>query len=151
MISLLAQTEGGGNPIGLLILVLPIALLYFMYRSQKRRAMQQQSLQRAAQVGDEILTTSGIFGTIVDEDEDEGTVVVEIAPGTNITMVRAGIARRVAEDEDEQEDEGEQEDEDEGDHVGHEGMDDDDGRAHGGDRPEGPIGHDHQPEGPIGS
>jgi preprotein translocase subunit YajC len=145
MIPFLAQSTQGGNPFGLLILVLPIALLYFMYRSQKRRAAQQQSLQRAAQVGEEILTTSGIFGTIVDEDEDAGTVVVEIAPGTNITMVRAGIARRVTEDEDEEE-----EDEHD-DHVVHEEAGDDDGGARDADRPEGPIGHDHQPEGPIGS
>ena len=35
------------------------------------------------------MTTAGIFGTIVDEDEDEGTVIVEIAPGTRIKMIRA--------------------------------------------------------------
>jgi preprotein translocase subunit YajC len=124
MISSLAQsTSQGGNPLGFLILLLPVALLYFMFRSQKRRAVQQQSLQQAAQVGDEILTTSGIFGTIVDEDEDEGTVVVEIAPGTKITMVRAGISRRVTEDETDDEDEDTQDTEED----------------------------DHQAEGPIGS
>src|SRR5204863_6376226 len=112
----LAQTTSSGNPLGLLILVLPIGLLYFMYRSQKRRAVQQQSLQQAAQVGDEILTTSGIFGTILDEDEEEGTVVVQIAPGTNITMVRAGIARRVTDDDDE---DYAQEDDEHEDLVGH--------------------------------
>lgn len=124
MISSLAQsTSQGGNPLGFLILLLPVALLYFMFRSQKRRAVQQQSLQQAAHVGDEILTTSGIFGTIVDEDEDEGTVVVEIAPGTKITMVRAGISRRVTEDETDDEDEDTQDAEED----------------------------DHQAEGPIGS
>ena len=46
-----------------------------------------------------MLTTAGIFGTIVDEDEDEGTVTVEIAPGTRIRMVRSGIARRLTEDD----------------------------------------------------
>src|SRR5204863_5639980 len=131
----LAQTTSSGNPLGLLILVLPIGLLYFMYRSQKRRAVQQQSLQQAAQVGDEILTTSGIFGTILDEDEEQGTVVVQIAPGTNITMVRAGIARRVTEDEDE---DYAQEDDEHEDHVGH------DSTEHHDDSDE------HQPEGPIG-
>jgi preprotein translocase subunit YajC len=124
MISSLAQsTSQGGNPLGFLILLLPVALLYFMFRSQKRRAVQQQSLQQAAHVGDEILTTSGIFGTIVDEDEDEGTVVVEIAPGTKITMVRAGISRRVTEDETDDEDEDTQDTQED----------------------------DHQAEGPIGS
>jgi preprotein translocase subunit YajC len=59
----------------------------------------QQALQQAAEVGDEVLTTSGMFGTIVDEDEEEGTVTVEIAPGTQVKMVRAGIARRITEDD----------------------------------------------------
>jgi preprotein translocase subunit YajC len=67
-------------------------------RNQQKRVKQQQSNQQAAQVGEDILTTSGIFGTIVDEDEEEGIVTVEIAPGTQIRMVRAGIARRITED-----------------------------------------------------
>jgi hypothetical protein len=40
-----------------------------------------------------------MFGRIVDEDEEEGTVTVEIAPGTQVKMVRAGIARRITEDD----------------------------------------------------
>jgi preprotein translocase subunit YajC len=71
-----------------------------------------------------VLTTSGIFGTIVDEDEDEGTVTVEIAPGTRIRMVRSGIARRLTEDD-------EVYDEDDDDDV-----DDDDGT---GENAQGPI------------
>jgi preprotein translocase subunit YajC len=67
-------------------------------RSQKRKLQAQQALQQQAEVGDEILTTSGIYGTIVESDDDEGTVVVEIAPGTRIKMVRAGISRRLADD-----------------------------------------------------
>jgi len=102
MIDLLAQ-EQSGNPLTFLIFLLPLGLLFFMMRSQKRKVAQQQSLQRAADVGDEILTTSGMFGTIVDEDEDADTVTVEIAPGTRIKMVRAGIARRLTEDEPEDE------------------------------------------------
>ena len=113
MIDILAQSSspsgGGGSLFTLLIFLLPLGLLFFLMRSQKRRAQQQQVLQQSAEVGDEILTTAGIFGTIVDEDEDEGTVEVEIAPGTRIKMLRAGIARRVTED-DEVYDEGADED-----------------------------------------
>jgi preprotein translocase subunit YajC len=97
---ILAQTSSGGNPISLLILLALPVVLYLMLRSQRRKAAQQQNVQRSAEVGDEIMTTSGIFGTIVDEDEDDGTVVVEIAPGTNITMIRAGIARVVTDEDD---------------------------------------------------
>jgi preprotein translocase subunit YajC len=81
-------------------------------RNQQKRVRQQQAVQQAAEVGDEVLTTSGIFGTIVDEDEEEGTVTLEIAPGTRIRMVRSGIARRLTEDDayDEDEDVDEEDD-----------------------------------------
>ena len=96
---MLAQTSGGGGSPILILMVGFAAVMYFMMRSQKKRAQQQQALQREAEIGDEIMTTSGIFGTIVDEDEDEGTIILEIAPGTRIKMLRAGISRRVTEDE----------------------------------------------------
>ena len=102
MIELLAQEQQGGNPLTFLIFLLPLGVLFFMMRNQKRKVVQQQALQRSADVGDEILTTSGVFGTIVEEDEEADTVVVEIAPGTRIKMVRAGIARRLTEDEPEE-------------------------------------------------
>jgi preprotein translocase subunit YajC len=103
------QSSSGGGITLILFLALPV-VLFLMMRSQRRKAAQQQALQRAAEIGDEIMTTSGIFGTIVDEDEDQGTVVVQIAPGTNITMIRAGIARVVTEDEDDIPDEGDDDD-----------------------------------------
>jgi preprotein translocase subunit YajC len=97
---IVAQEASGSSPITLIILLgLPV-MLYLMMRSQRRKVSQQQAVQRSAEVGDEILTTSGIFGTIVDEDEDDGTVVVEIAPGTRITMIRGGIARVVSDEDD---------------------------------------------------
>ena len=105
MIELLAQNgSGSGSLLTLLIFMVPLGLLFLFMRNQQKRVRQQQSQQQAAGVGEDILTTSGIFGTIVDEDDDEGTVIVEIAPGTRIKMVRAGIARRVVEDDEDDED-----------------------------------------------
>lgn len=98
MIDLLAQESQGGSPLSFVIFLLPLGLLFFLMRSQKKKVQAQQALQQQAEIGDEILTTSGIYGTIVDADDDEGTVLIEIAPGTTIKMVRAGIARRLADD-----------------------------------------------------
>jgi preprotein translocase subunit YajC len=95
---ILAQTSSGGSPLLLLMLAMPV-VLWLMMRSQKKKVAAQQAQQRNAEICDEIMTTAGIFGTIVDEDEDEGTVILEIAPGTRIKMIRAGIARRVEEDD----------------------------------------------------
>lgn len=103
MIDMLAQESQGGSPLSFIIFLLPLGLLFFLMRSQKKKLQAQQALQQQAEVGDEILTTSGIYGTIVETDDDEGTVVVEIAPGTQIKMVRAGISRRLVDDEEEYE------------------------------------------------
>jgi len=112
MHSLLAQGSGGGSSLfTLLVFALPLGLLFVFMRNQQKRVRTQQALQRSAEVGDEVLTTSGMFGTIVDEDEDGGTVTVEIAVGTRVKMLRAGIARRITEDDFEDED-GDAEDED---------------------------------------
>jgi preprotein translocase subunit YajC len=94
------QTSGGGSPVILLLLLGMPVMLFLMMRSQRRKASQQQKLQHSAGIGSEIMTTAGIFGTIVDEDEDEGTIILEIAPGTQIKLIRGAISRVVSEDED---------------------------------------------------
>jgi len=119
MYSLLAQGSGGGSGlITLLVFALPLGLLFVFMRNQQKRLRNQQALQQSAEVGDEVLTTSGMFGTIVDEDEAEGTVTVEIAAGTRVKMLRAGIARRITED-DFEDDDAEDEDGDDGEASDH--------------------------------
>jgi len=108
----LAQTSSGGSPIVLLLLLGMPVMRFLMMRSQRKKAAQQQNLQKSAGIGSEIMTTAGIFGTIVDEDEDEGTIVLEIAPGTQIKLIRGAIARVVDEDDDYEEYDDEDDDDD---------------------------------------
>jgi preprotein translocase subunit YajC len=106
-----SSSSQGSNPlVAFLPLILIGGIFYFlMIRPQQRRVREQRSLQNSVEVGDEVMTTAGIFGTVTEVDDDEGTVMVEIAPGTQIRMVRSGIARRLTEDE-EYDDEPEEED-----------------------------------------
>jgi preprotein translocase subunit YajC len=79
--------------------VLMIVGFYFLLiRPQRNRQRAQQALVAALEVGDDVMTSGGIFGTIVEIDDDEGTVTVEIAPGTRIRMLRQGISQRFVED-----------------------------------------------------
>jgi preprotein translocase subunit YajC len=112
MLASIAATNQS-NPLALFLpLVLMGGVFYFLLiRPQQRRVKAQQALVNAIEVGDDVMTNGGIFGSITAIDDDEGTVTVEIAPGTRIRMVKSGIARRVTEDydyEDESEDEGQQ-------------------------------------------
>jgi preprotein translocase subunit YajC len=115
MLALIAQaSNGNSNPIALFLpLILMGGVFYFLLiRPQQKRVRAQQALVSAVEVGDEIMTTGGIFGTIVEIDDDEGTVLVEIAPGTRIRMVKSGISRRLTEDDDDYESEDEDQDQD---------------------------------------
>ena len=118
MFQLIAQSSGG-SAAGLLIPFLLLGgLFYFMIlRPQQRRQRAQQELINTISEGDEIITTAGIYGVVMSIDDEEGTVTVAIAPGTEIKLLRAGIGRRVTVDEDyaDYEDDDEDQDEQQGD------------------------------------
>ena len=101
VLGILAQEgQSGSSLVGLALPVLLIVGFYFLLiRPQRNRQRAQQALVASLEVGDDVMTSGGIFGTIVDIDDDEGTVTVEIAPGTRVRMLRQGISQRFAEDD----------------------------------------------------
>ena len=101
MVELLAQeSQGGGSLVAFLPLLLMGVVFYFLLiRPQQRRTRAQRELLSSVQVGDEIVTTSGMFGTITAIDDETDVVTLEIAPGTSIRMVRAGVGRIVRDDD----------------------------------------------------
>ncbi|MEW6059087.1 MAG: preprotein translocase subunit YajC, partial [Actinomycetota bacterium] len=79
-------------------------MYFFIIRPQRNRVRQQQALQSGIEVGDEVMTSSGIFATVVEIDDDNETVVLEIAPGTEVRMLRRAITQRLFEEPDADED-----------------------------------------------
>lgn len=100
MLTILAQEgggQGGAATTQLLFLAAMAALFYFLLiRPQQRRARAQRELVRNLEVGDEVMTSSGIFGTIREIDDE--IIAVEISPGTTVRMVKGAIARRLVEE-----------------------------------------------------
>ena len=75
----------------LIVLALMLGVMYVvMIRPQRQRQAQQQWTVEKAGVGDDIVTTGGIYGTIVETDGDD--LVVEIAKDVEVHMTRRGIA-----------------------------------------------------------
>ncbi|UFN45487.1 preprotein translocase subunit YajC [Nocardioides okcheonensis] len=76
----------------LLPLVAIVALFWFMViRPQQRRQREVVSLQQSIQVGQRVMMSSGVFGTVVSLTDDRARL--EIAPGTQIEIARAAIAK----------------------------------------------------------
>src|SRR5262249_22513788 len=98
--NLLLFFQGGG---GGLISILPVwilifAIFYFLViRPQQRRQRQAQqdrdSLLKALKPGDKVVTTGGIYGTIVAVREKDDTVQLRIAQSVSIEAERSSIAR----------------------------------------------------------
>ena len=86
-----------------IIMALMLGVMYvLMIRPQRQKQAQQQSMIENAGVGDDVLTTGGIYGTITEAEGDD--VVVEIATDLHVHMTRRGIAAVLppeAEEEDE--------------------------------------------------
>jgi preprotein translocase subunit YajC len=87
----------------LIIMALMLGVMYvLMVRPQRQKQSKQQAMINDASVGDDVLTTGGIYGTITQAEGDD--VVVEIASGLSVHMTRRGIAAVLPPDEDFEED-----------------------------------------------
>lgn len=84
-------------------LILPLifaAVIYFLFiRPQQRQMRQHQELVANLEVGDDIITSSGIYGTITGLDDD--TMEVEVADGVVLTMAKRAVAEVAVDEVDE--------------------------------------------------
>jgi preprotein translocase subunit YajC len=78
-------------------------MMYFMTRRQRKAQEQQATLQNSLEIGDRVMTTSGLYGTITDAD-DGTTVTLEIAPGIETEWLRAAVREKVGPVEEHDED-----------------------------------------------
>jgi preprotein translocase subunit YajC len=75
--------------IGFLVIVL--GLLAFSARARRRQAETQAARAEAIVVGAQVMTTSGLYGTVVSIDEDDDTVLLSIAPGVEVKWAFAAL------------------------------------------------------------
>ncbi|MGH3070828.1 MAG: preprotein translocase subunit YajC [Gaiellaceae bacterium] len=81
------------EPGGLIVLIALFALFWlFVIKPQRRRLHDQRALHESVGPGDEIVTMGGLLGHVRSVNEEDDTLEVEIAPGTNVRVVRRGVA-----------------------------------------------------------
>jgi len=106
---------------GYIFILVLLALMWFLLiRPQRRRQHEAQRLTESLQVGAEIVTAGGLYGTITDVDDDD--VHVEIADGVEVRVAKRAVAGVISDDEDEEDDERDEEE-----HEDEEGPDEGDG------------------------
>ncbi|MET8142301.1 preprotein translocase subunit YajC [Sphaerisporangium sp. NPDC005288] len=73
-------------------LILLVVVFYFLLiRPQRKRAQEQAQMQSSVTPGTRVMTTTGLFGTVIAVEDDD--VILEVAPGVETRWTKAAIGR----------------------------------------------------------
>jgi preprotein translocase subunit YajC len=87
-------------PSGLIFIVVMIAIVWLLLiRPQRQRQLRQRQMLAALEVGDEVVTAGGIYGTI--EALEDEVAHVRVTPEVTLRLARGAITS-VVKDETEQ-------------------------------------------------
>ena len=90
---LAATKKSSGSPVFFILIVVMLGVYLLWLRPQRRRQQAAAQSQRQADVGDEVVTSAGIYGRVVAIDGDR--VSVEVAPGMTIDIARRALGQRI--------------------------------------------------------
>jgi preprotein translocase subunit YajC len=95
----MAPPAGKGGGTGALVSFLPLILIFFIFyllvfRPQQKRQRDHQSMLSALKKGDRVLTTGGLYGTIIGIKNN--VAVLKIAENVKVEVQRSAIAGVVA-------------------------------------------------------
>ena len=85
--------SGSGGSAGLLIWLVLLAAIFYLLILRPSRRRQQQAVQVQSHLvpGVEVMTTSGLYGTVSAVEDD--VVVIEVAPGVTNRYTKQAIMR----------------------------------------------------------
>ena len=87
------SSSGAGIVQFAVLLLIPVAMYFLLIRPQRKRAKQQAEMQSALGVGDEVITTSGIYGFITGEEDN--LFWLEVDDDVQIRIAKAAIQSKV--------------------------------------------------------
>jgi preprotein translocase subunit YajC len=87
---------------GSFLFILPVILLLFyllILRPQKRMEQERQAMAGNLKKNDEVLTSAGIYGTVVDVSETDDKITVKVADNVRVKMTKASVVRNLTNEE----------------------------------------------------
>jgi preprotein translocase subunit YajC len=90
--------DGDGSPNVMLYMMIGIVVFWFYFlliRPQQRQEKQRRTMMDALKKNDRVLTSAGIYGTVVSVDAESDRVVVRVDDdrGVKVAFTKASIAR----------------------------------------------------------
>lgn len=89
MIPAAAAAQGGFDWSMILMLVAMFAIIYFfMIRPQRKRQKEIENFRKSLAIGSQVVTASGVYGTVKSLNEGQSYLTIEIAKGVTIQIDR---------------------------------------------------------------
>ena len=85
-IFLAAQQQGGGMSFLVMLLAMFAIVWFLMIRPQQKKQKEIRSFQNSIETGATVVTSGGVYGTVVSVDHATAKVELEIAKGVVVTV-----------------------------------------------------------------
>ncbi len=88
-----AAKSASSSIMGMLPILVIFVIFYFLIiRPQSKKVKNEQQMRDSLQIGNKVVTLSGIFGTVVEIDNEKNVVSLNIAHNVNIVVLKAAIS-----------------------------------------------------------
>lgn len=85
-----SSIESGWTSIVPMILIF-VVFYFLLIRPQEKKRRSQETLVSGVKKGEEIVTNSGMFGTVTKINDSDNTILVELAKGVEVKMFKSSI------------------------------------------------------------
>lgn len=89
-----AAPQGGGMSMIIMMVAMFAIVYFFMIRPQNKKQKEIQKFRNSLQVGQDVITIGGIHGTVKTINEEDNTVMLEVATGTKMKFEKSAIMPR---------------------------------------------------------
>jgi preprotein translocase subunit YajC len=89
------QQLGGFFP----FILIAVLAWFLLIRPMKRQEQERQALASGLKKNDKVLTTGGIYGTVVAISETEDEITVKVDDNVRLRMLKSSVARNLTNEE----------------------------------------------------
>ena len=86
-----AGAQVGGLQMIIMMVVLFAIMYFFMIRPQQKKQKELQKMRDALKVGDRVVTSGGLHGTVSSINEEQRLVVINADKGVNLTFSKDAV------------------------------------------------------------
>lgn len=86
------------DPVSLFMVAVLGLLIYFMVRNSRKQKKTQEDLASKLMPGAEVMTSFGLFATVVEINDDTNVAVLDVGKGVKIKVHRQTLTKVVEDD-----------------------------------------------------